>query len=152
MGHNAVTRARALAKMKRLRAEWFASNGPCQSCGSTENLELDHIEPEQKVCHTVWSWAPRRRELELKKCQVLCRACHRKKTSASRERGRGAIVVKLRKITDKQVLKAVLLRQSGMTVRKIAKKFGVCHVTIVRLTNAAMQRKDFRHRGIFLGS
>lgn len=150
MAHTPESRARAYAKMRKAREEWFAVNGPCQKCGSGDNLELDHINPEEKVSHSVWSWAPRRRELELKKCQVLCRKCHREKTSARQDIGR--IVQKLRKLSDKQVLKAVLWRQAGMRTRQIAAKMGVCHVTIVRLTNAAMQGKDFHHRGILLGS
>lgn len=150
MAHTPESRARAYAKMKKARGEWFAANGPCKKCGSTENLELDHINPEEKVSHSVWSWTPRRRELELKKCRVLCRKCHREKSAAHQQVGR--VVQKLRKLTDKQVLKAVLWRQSGMTVRKIAAKMDVCHVTIVRLTNAAMSGKDFHHRGSLLGS
>jgi 5-methylcytosine-specific restriction endonuclease McrA len=150
MPHTPETRARAYEKMKRLRAEWFAANGPCKQCASEENLELDHKNPEEKVSHSVWSWEPRRRELELKKCQVLCRNCHRVKTAANRMVGR--VVPKLRKLSDKQVLKAVLWRRAGMRTRQIAAKMGVCHVTIVRLTNAAIKGKDFHHRGSLLGS
>lgn len=138
--------------MKAARRKWFKENGPCQQCGSDQNLELDHINPEEKVCHTVWSWTPMRRALELKKCQVLCRSCHRKKTALNRERNNGAIVKKLRKISDKQVLKAVLLRQMGWTTRRIAVKFKVSHSVIGRLTNAAIAGKDFHHRGNLLGS
>ena len=149
MPHTAETRARAYAKMKKARENWFAANGPCQKCGSEQNLELDHVNPKEKVSHSVWSWSPRRRELELGKCQVLCRKCHRAKTARDQN---GRVVQKLRKLSDKQVLKAVLWRQAGMRVRAIAAKMGVCHVTIVRLTNAAMSGKDFHHRGSLLGS
>lgn len=151
MAHNPVTRARAYAKMVKARHDWFTENGPCKKCGSLENLEVDHIEADQKVGHTVWSWTPMRRALELAKCQVLCRRCHRQKTALSRERP-GRIVASLRKIDDKKVLKAVLLRQMGMPVRKIATKFNVSHATIVRLTNAAMAGKDFTHRGSLFNS
>ncbi len=150
MGHNAITRATAYAKMRKTRADWFAANGPCKKCGATENLEVDHVDPGTKVCHAVWSWTPMRRELELKKCQVLCRRCHRQKTSAEQKPGR--VFTSKRKITDKQVLKAVLLREMGWTIRRIGKKFGVSHVTIERLTNAASNGKDFRHRGKLLGT
>lgn len=150
MGHNAITRATAYAKMKKARTDWFTANGPCKQCGSITNLELDHIEPGNKVHHAVWSWTPMRRNLELQKCQVLCRSCHRKKTTSEQTPGR--IFQAKRKITDKQVLQAVLLRGSGWTIRSIGKKFGVSHVTINRLTNAAMAGKDFRHRGALLGT
>jgi 5-methylcytosine-specific restriction endonuclease McrA len=152
MPHTPESRARAYAKMKKARADWFAANGPCQKCGSKDKLEVDHINPEDKVSHSVWSWTPERRRLELKKCQVLCRRCHREKTSTQNGAGNGRVVMKLRKMSDKQVLKAVLLRQMGWTVRKIATKMGLSHVTVVRLTNIAMQGGDFHHRGILRGS
>jgi hypothetical protein len=52
------------------------------ACGSFENLEIDHIDPGDKEhsIGSVWSWSKERREAELKKCQVLCRSCHRAKT------------------------------------------------------------------------
>lgn len=150
MAHNAITRARELEKRRRIRTAWFAVNGPCRKCGVAENLELDHVEPGMKVSHNVWSWTPMRRELELQKCQVLCRHCHRYKTSS--ERKPGAVLTQKRKIADKQVLKAVLLREMGWTTRKIGKKFGVSHVTISRLTNIAMEGKNFRHRGKLMGT
>jgi 5-methylcytosine-specific restriction endonuclease McrA len=66
------------------RAEWF--NGKkCVECGSTQNLELDHIDPSKKVTHNVWSWSKKRRDAELGKCQALCDVCHQKKTIETRE-------------------------------------------------------------------
>lgn len=62
------------------RAQWLQQNGPCVVCGSKENLEVDHIDPTQKVTHKVWSLALEKREAELSKCQVLCADCHLKKT------------------------------------------------------------------------
>lgn len=61
------------------RLTWFA-NKTCACCGGTDRLELDHIDPNQKVHHVIWSWAVDRREVELAKCQVLCYACHKEKT------------------------------------------------------------------------
>lgn len=66
-------------RLKRRRREWVAANGPCARCGSGEELEVDHVDPSMKVDHKVWSWSQVRREAELSKCQVLCRACHKKK-------------------------------------------------------------------------
>lgn len=137
--------------MKSAREAWFRENGPCKTCGSADNLELDHIDPKLKVSHAVWSWSQKRRDLELSKCQALCRRCHKLKTAEGRAEFRGRVVASLRKVSDKDVLRAVLLRQSGMTVRAIGKKMSVSHVTIVRLTNAAMAGKDFTHRGVMLG-
>jgi 5-methylcytosine-specific restriction endonuclease McrA len=70
-----------LAWMNKRREAWFAANGPCRKCGSTENLELDHLNPRTKVHHAVWSWSRVRRDAELVKCQVLCRACHQIKSN-----------------------------------------------------------------------
>jgi 5-methylcytosine-specific restriction endonuclease McrA len=61
------------------RAAFF--NGKvCVRCGSTEDLQLDHIDPAQKVTHNIWSWSQARRDAEIAKCQVLCKACHIVKT------------------------------------------------------------------------
>lgn len=71
-------------RVKQVRAEWLAIHGPCVSCGSSADLQVDHKEPDLKVSHRVWSWAPARRAVELAKCQVLCLACHKLKTSQER--------------------------------------------------------------------
>lgn len=66
------------------RREWVTANGPCRGCGCDdyEQLEVDHVDPTQKVDHKVWSWREDRRLVELAKCQVLCVECHGKKTTA----------------------------------------------------------------------
>lgn len=64
----------------RLRAEWLHQYGPCRSCGSSQNLEVDHIDRSTKVTNSVWAWGRERREAELSKCQVLCIGCHKLKT------------------------------------------------------------------------
>lgn len=66
------------------RRKWFAENGPCVECGSWENLELDHINPLVKWKHSIWSLSEENRQRELDKCQVMCHACHAKKTKADR--------------------------------------------------------------------
>lgn len=64
----------------RIRREWLQENGPCAQCGNAENLNVDHVDPETKISHNVWSWSKSRREAELAKCQVLCQVCHFAKT------------------------------------------------------------------------
>jgi hypothetical protein len=64
--------------VRRKRAAWLQENGPCRLCGSTERLEVDHVDPATKVR----TWALARREAELAKCQVLCHTCHLEKTKA----------------------------------------------------------------------
>lgn len=66
--------------MKSRREAWLKDNGPCTSCGSWEELEVDHIIGNEKVNHRIWSWSKERRDKELAKCQVLCNPCHREKT------------------------------------------------------------------------
>ncbi len=63
------------------RRAWVSDHGPCATCGSCDNLEVDHVDPAEKVTNSVWSWSASRREIELAKCQVLCHACHLAKTS-----------------------------------------------------------------------
>lgn len=63
------------------RKDWFKDK-ECVECGESNYmlLELDHIYPDQKVSHNIWSWSKERMEKELAKCQVLCTSCHRDKT------------------------------------------------------------------------
>lgn len=75
-------------RRSRLRSQWIKENGPCKECGSTEDLEMDHIDPSHKVHHCIWSWSPERRAAETAKCQVLCKKCHLKKTIAACVRSR----------------------------------------------------------------
>lgn len=70
-------------KQKR-RVQWLEENGPCVLCGSDEDMQIDHIDPDQKVDHKIWSWSKARREAELAKCQILCYSCHKKKTEKER--------------------------------------------------------------------
>ena len=65
------------------RAEWVASQGGvCAKCGSSERIEIDHIDPalkEYKIA-TIWSRRKEIRDYELAKCQLLCYDCHKEKT------------------------------------------------------------------------
>lgn len=68
--------------MKKKRAAWIQENGPCKNCGSSLNLEVDHIDATTKSFSPARIWGLRkdRAEDELKKCQVLCHECHLSKT------------------------------------------------------------------------
>lgn len=55
----------------------------CSRCGSTDRLEIDHVDPEKKTFplsgfHKSWAAILE----ELTKCQLLCQSCHQDKTSA----------------------------------------------------------------------
>lgn len=49
-------------------------------CSSVINLEVDHIDRTKKDSHRIWSWSEKKREEELKKCQILCEEHHKEKT------------------------------------------------------------------------
>jgi 5-methylcytosine-specific restriction endonuclease McrA len=73
--------------MRERRLEWVLANGPCKHCGSSDNLEVDHINPALKTMEasSVWSRTQSVRDKELSNCQVLCKQCHLKKTLAERK-------------------------------------------------------------------
>ena len=69
----------------RARRSAYFTNKSCVQCGSTEQLELDHKIPEDKLFNptALWSMADSNpnKIAELLKCQVLCHLCHKKKTA-----------------------------------------------------------------------
>lgn len=67
---------------KERRRQWIEASGPCKNCGSSEDLEVDHKDPAQKISHTIWSWSREKRDAELSKCQVLCKICHKEKSNS----------------------------------------------------------------------
>jgi hypothetical protein len=71
----------------RRKSVWFAENGPCVRCQSWNDLTLDHIDPSQKISHSVWSWSQSKREAELAKCQILCLSCHNLKSAGEKAMG-----------------------------------------------------------------
>jgi len=71
--------------MARRRAEGIVEmGGRCVDCGATSELELDHIDPSNKVAHTIWSWSEPRRKAEMAKCTLRCKACHIDRTKRQR--------------------------------------------------------------------
>jgi 5-methylcytosine-specific restriction endonuclease McrA len=105
--------------IKRRRNEWFEANGPCKECGSTNDLQLDHIDPKLKVSSHIWSWSQTRRDSELCKCQVLCRACHQKKTKIDLKAMFSDIPnLKLRQHSDERFLRVLKLIEEGYSERE----------------------------------
>lgn len=77
------------------KAAYFEGKS-CVDCGSTENLEVDHVDPSTKLpglktttkvskrtAH-LWTMSDERRSVELAKCVPRCRTCHQAKTSRER--------------------------------------------------------------------
>src|SRR3972149_2694359 len=78
-----------VSQQRKYQREWRAArrrtvfNGKnCALCGATENLELDHVFPETKISHKIWSWAWQRINEEMMKCRILCRPCHAERHAA----------------------------------------------------------------------
>ncbi len=56
--------------------------GKCTWCGSTGNLQFDHIDPVTKTMTIakMWTASELRFQAELMKCQLLCELHHKEKT------------------------------------------------------------------------
>lgn len=57
--------------------------GKCVYCGSTEDLQFDHIDRNTKsftIARELDSVSEKRLQEELAKCQLLCPPCHEEKT------------------------------------------------------------------------
>ena len=84
-----------LERYHRIRAEKiYMLGGKCIDCGSTDNLEFDHIDPENKdFCISNYMTYPSSLvDAELAKCTLRCKSCHssRTRTQNSVEHGAGA--------------------------------------------------------------
>lgn len=113
------------------RAEWFEGKS-CVLCGSTDDLQLDHVDANTKVSHKIWSWSRERREAELAKCRVLCRPCHDVKSAGERAVGEAHGSVKL---TEEQVL---AIRSSALSCRKLSVIYGIHFANISKIKRGVL--------------
>lgn len=94
---NPEDRRKSVREWMRKRRAFWMRGAFCAHCRSTENLQLDHIVPGEKVSHRIWSWSFKRQMEEMLKCQWLCEQCHKLKTktqlflSRSSKHGRRAM-------------------------------------------------------------
>ena len=58
------------------REKWIKENGPCNRCGSNENLHVHHIDPSTRIATNIFSINIKDMEEELIGCIVLCHSCH----------------------------------------------------------------------------
>lgn len=65
--------------------------GVCVVCGTTEDLEIDHINKWEKSIPItqMWSVSQERYDLELMKCQLLCHTHHVEKSNREKDWGKG---------------------------------------------------------------
>lgn len=73
--------------MRNYQREWIArrradylSDKVCVDCGSSSQLEVDHVDRTTKISHRIWSWNDVRRLAELAKCVTRCHDCHLTRT------------------------------------------------------------------------
>jgi len=57
------------------RTEFFKDK-ECYFCKSKKNLQLHHIDKDDKIASAIWSWEETRRLEEIAKCIILCESCH----------------------------------------------------------------------------
>ena len=110
------------------RADFFADK-ECIRCGSHEDLELDHVDPSQKISHNIWSWSEHRRLTEIAKCQILCHDCHVTKSQENGDVARGERSGK-NILTETQVWAIRDRLISGDRQVDIAKDFGVTKTAV----------------------
>ena len=73
---------------KRMAQAIALLGGKCARCGSIQDLDIDHIDPATKafsISKKAAGVSEEKFQAELRKCQLLCRACHNDKSI--RERG-----------------------------------------------------------------
>ena len=129
------------------RSDWIIGNGPCKNCGSWDQLEVDHINPEEKEYNIsqIWSRKQEVRDKELAKCQVLCEDCHKEKTIINKEFGicRFGENHPLIKLTDNDVLEIRnTYKKGGITHKQIAEKYNVGRSTITEIINGVWRTRS----------
>lgn len=109
--------------------------GICRSCGSKENLTFDHTDPNSRSFKLgkLLNYSKIRQEEEIKKCQLLCKKCHREKSqkegSFSKNKLKGSSVWNS-KLTEALVIQIKNLLKQKITQQKIADDFKVSRSTI----------------------
>lgn len=72
-----------LARYRQRRADALTYLGnKCSQCDSKIRLEFDHIDPREKKFEIAKMWSVAKEDFweEVRKCQLLCKKCHQKKT------------------------------------------------------------------------
>jgi hypothetical protein len=123
-------------KTRKLEAILYLG-GKCVKCGTTVELELDHIDRKTKSFPISLASSDKAFWEELSKCQVLCRWCHRIK-STEEHQGDNCPHAKLTSIQVKAIRKKL---EHGQLGSELAKEYNVCPMQISRIKN----RKEWNH-------
>lgn len=99
--------------------------GKCAICGSTENLEFDHIDSTKKsfsIGNRIQNSIDNIQS-ELNKCQLLCHNCHVKKSKEHKD-----INVKIDKDVANQICEEYAT--TNLTQKELGKKYGLAQTTV----------------------
>ena len=87
--YKAYNRDRYARMYPERKAHYIAKlGGVCVSCGTTENLEFDHIDRSTKsftFTDKIASMSIKKLDIEAEKLQLLCNDCHKEKTSLNQD-------------------------------------------------------------------
>ena len=109
--------------------------GSCANCGATNQLEFDHIDPSTKQFSIgkLLNVSYEKALAEVRKCQLLCKSCHKIKTNANKDgydrRAKGTSVATAI-LTDDIVKQIKDRRAGGATLTQLVKEFGYKKATI----------------------
>lgn len=108
------------------RRQRYAPPGPCEECGSNEDLVWDHRDPMSKfrdIGRMIQSYPDAIIQREIAKCRVLCRTCNTKKGRISN------------RVPAESVREVKRLISQGYSDPDIAEMTGVGRGTVWRIRN-----------------
>ena len=124
------------SKDRKLKALTFLGE-ICIKCGTRESLELDHIDRKNKTFAISRPPSEKAFWEELKKCQILCKKCHKEKT-IQENRGEKCSHAKLNEL---QVLEILIKSSKGIRGIDLANEYNILPMQVSRIKN----RKTWKH-------
>lgn len=119
----------------------------CVQCNSTDNLEIDHVDPGSKVHKfTYYTYLSHDKFIEeVGKCQLLCQKCHREKSKIDGSSHKGKRLgehCNLSKLTELDVIEIRrLAAENDFSYRDIASMFEVSKSNV----SLIVRRKTWNH-------
>jgi hypothetical protein len=68
------------------RRHKFLSGKLCCICGSSDKIEIHHLDKSKKKTHRIWTYKEETILRELDKCIIICKKCHQKIHSDERRK------------------------------------------------------------------